>query len=76
MTIVKGKSHKGKKNQWLKNLAADETFNVYQYLERIKGVNMSRKFTRETMNKRKPWGGDGVNSKPISIVNIKKDWLR
>jgi len=41
-------------NQWIKNYSAvkDEFFDVRKYLGRIKGVKISRKFTREEMNER------------------------
>lgn len=41
-------------NQWLKNYSGvqDETFDVGKYLDRIKGVKIGRKFTREEMNER------------------------
>lgn len=41
-------------NQWLKNYSAtqDEAFDVHKYLERVRGVKIGRKFTREEMNER------------------------
>lgn len=40
--------------QWFKNYSAaqNETFDVRQYLNRIKGVKIGRKFTRVEMNAR------------------------
>lgn len=41
-------------NQWLKNysVAQDAAFDVHKYLDRVKGVKIGRKFTREEMNER------------------------
>jgi len=41
-------------NQWLKNysVAQDAAFDVRKYLDRVKGVKVGRKFTREEMNER------------------------
>lgn len=41
-------------NQWLKSysVAQDAAFDVHKYLNRVRGVKIGRKFTREEMNER------------------------